>query len=75
MASKYKLSYFNIRGRGEVVRWLLELSGVPYEDVRIEMQDWPKLKESKSHKSTILLPRNYLIFDRHAVWAAPCLGR
>jgi glutathione S-transferase len=47
MAPKYKLIYFNFRGRAEVIRWLFELSGVPYEDFRFEMEDWPKYKGSK----------------------------
>jgi len=39
-----KLTYFNARGRGELMRLLFALDGVKYEDNRIEFNDWPKLK-------------------------------
>ncbi|GMT12666.1 hypothetical protein PFISCL1PPCAC_5834, partial [Pristionchus fissidentatus] len=42
----YKLSYFPGRGLGEVSRQMLHLSGTPFEDNRITMDDWPKHKES-----------------------------
>jgi len=37
----YKLTYFNGRGRAEIVRLVFAAAGVPYEDVRIERGDWP----------------------------------
>ena len=46
MAS-YKLTYFNLRGRGECARLLFKLAGVDFEDYRIEMKDWPEFKPSK----------------------------
>merc|ERR1712062_165766 len=47
MAS-YKLNYFNLAGRGEVIRWVFELGGVKYIDNRFEFADWPKIKAEKS---------------------------
>jgi glutathione S-transferase len=44
--STYKLTYFNITGLGEPIRFLLSQSGIKFEDVRIEFEDWPKLKSS-----------------------------
>ncbi|XP_072016298.1 hematopoietic prostaglandin D synthase-like [Amphiura filiformis] len=41
---KYKLTYFNARGRAEVVRYVFALAGAEYEDHRIEGADWPTLK-------------------------------
>ncbi|NXD18530.1 HPGDS synthase, partial [Nothocercus nigrocapillus] len=40
----YKLTYFNLRGRAEISRYLFAYSGKQYEDHRIEAADWPKIK-------------------------------
>ncbi|XP_019408970.1 PREDICTED: hematopoietic prostaglandin D synthase isoform X2 [Crocodylus porosus] len=40
----YKLTYFNMRGRGEIIRYLFAYSGIKYEDNRIEWADWPNIK-------------------------------
>ncbi|WKY06912.1 hypothetical protein Q1695_006807 [Nippostrongylus brasiliensis] len=40
----YTLHYFDLRGRGEPIRLILEYYGVKYEDNRIAMDDWPKHK-------------------------------
>jgi len=39
---KYKLTYFNFRGLGEVIRYLFAYTDTPYEDNRIEWDDWQK---------------------------------
>jgi glutathione S-transferase len=44
--SNYKLTYFNGRGRAEIVRLIFAAGGVKYEDVRIEKANWPALKPS-----------------------------
>jgi len=40
----YKLTYFNLRGRAEVARWILAYAGVEYDDHRIIREDWPAMK-------------------------------
>ncbi|NWI18453.1 HPGDS synthase, partial [Crypturellus soui] len=40
----YKLTYFNLRGRAEIIRYLFAYSGKQYEDHRIEAAEWPKIK-------------------------------
>ncbi|EDV25617.1 expressed hypothetical protein [Trichoplax adhaerens] len=40
----YRLTYFNSRGRGEIIRYLFALAGVPYEDVRVTSEEWKKMK-------------------------------
>lgn len=51
---KYKLTYFNFRAKGEIIRLMFKVAGVPFEDFRIEVpadlkppEDWLKLKPSK----------------------------
>jgi len=40
----YKLTYFNGRGRAEIVRLVFAAAGEKYDDVRIEKAQWPALK-------------------------------
>jgi glutathione S-transferase len=42
----YKLTYFNGRGRAEIIRLVLTAAGIPFEDVRVPFEDWPKLKQT-----------------------------
>nr|AAB63382.1 28 kDa glutathione-S transferase [Paragonimus westermani] len=41
---KYKLTYFNARGRAELIRMVLHAAELEFEDHRIEMSDWPAIK-------------------------------
>ncbi|CAL8068830.1 unnamed protein product [Calicophoron daubneyi] len=41
---KYKLVYFNARGRAEPIRLVFAMLGIQFEDHRIERQEWPALK-------------------------------
>ncbi|KAI4470912.1 glutathione s-transferase [Holotrichia oblita] len=41
-----KLTYFNLRGRAEVIRYLLKYGGIEFEDVRVPSEDWMKVKPS-----------------------------
>jgi len=47
MSHKYKLTYFNLYGRGEAIRMLFTLAGVEYEDVRVESLTGDEWKEMK----------------------------
>jgi glutathione S-transferase len=40
----YKLTYFNTMGRAEAIRLLFAQAEIPYDDVRIEKEQWPDLK-------------------------------
>ena len=48
MAPAYKLTYFNVRGLGEPIRFLLSYGGIEFEDHRVEKEDWPQFKPCKS---------------------------
>lgn len=43
---EYKLTYFNLRAKGEVIRLLFALGDTKFVDERIELKDWGTKKES-----------------------------
>ena len=45
-APKYKLTYFNIEGSVEKVRLAFVLNGVDFEDVRLNWEEWLKIKST-----------------------------
>jgi glutathione S-transferase len=49
MSPKYKLVYFDTKGRGEPVRMMFAYKGIQYEDKRVshDGDDWKELKPSK----------------------------
>ncbi|XP_035882240.1 hematopoietic prostaglandin D synthase isoform X1 [Phyllostomus discolor] len=40
----YKLTYFNMRGRAEIIRYIFAYLDIKYDDHRIEYADWPEVK-------------------------------
>lgn len=44
---KYKLMYFNARGKAEHIRFIFAYAGVDYTDYRIPKEKWPDMKKSK----------------------------
>jgi len=46
MPTHYKVIYFNSRGRAETLRLIFAQAGVDYEDVRLEGDQWTKMKTS-----------------------------
>ena len=60
MSPKVKLTYFNLRGRGEPARLLLAYGGIKFEDRRLtpafqDPAEWQKLKPSTPYGSLPLL--------------------
>ena len=43
----YKLTYFDLRGRAEVVRLLLAAAGQKFEDERVEGKQWGPMRSSR----------------------------
>ncbi|XP_073985700.1 glutathione S-transferase-like [Rhodnius prolixus] len=43
--SKYRLTYFNVKGLGEPIRILLSYMDKEFEDFRLEKEDWPPRKK------------------------------
>lgn len=51
---KYKLIYFDAKAKGEIIRLLFKVAGVPFEDFRLPVtpdlkpgEEWLKFKPSK----------------------------
>ena len=40
----YKLNYFNLRGRGELIRLIFAVAGQKFEDHRFELTHWHEHK-------------------------------
>lgn len=43
----YKLYYFNVRGRAEIIRLVFQAAGVSYEDIRVSFDEWKSAKAGK----------------------------
>ncbi|VDD89933.1 unnamed protein product [Enterobius vermicularis] len=50
MMPQYKLVYFNLRGLGEGARLLFHYAGVPFQDVRIPLEQWKDIKPCLLYK-------------------------
>jgi len=44
--SNYRLLYFNIKGKGQLIRLLLHDQGIPFSDEVVNSEDWPAKKAS-----------------------------
>lgn len=56
MAPAYKLTYFNLTALGEPARMLFKYGGIDFEDVRVEREMWPQLKDSNFLKKASNFP-------------------
>ena len=41
---RYKLYYFNARGRAEIIRMIFAVAGQEFDDIRVDFADWPSIK-------------------------------
>ncbi|CAI2350009.1 unnamed protein product [Caenorhabditis sp. 36 PRJEB53466] len=66
---QYKLTYFDARGLGETARQLFVLAGVPFEDNRLSVEEFQKLKPSlPSGQVPILEVDGFEISQSAAIW-------
>ncbi|CAD6199290.1 unnamed protein product [Caenorhabditis auriculariae] len=60
----YKFTYFNLRGFGEPARLLFHLSHTPFEDDRIEFEDWLDRKPSTPFGKVPLLEIDGVVYNQ-----------
>ena len=51
----YKLTYFNLKGLAELIRWIFAQAGVEYEDIRITQEQWAEMKSTTPNGSVPIL--------------------
>ncbi len=54
----YKLTYFDIAGRGEAIRIAFRLGGIEFEDYRVSFSSWKDLKPTLEFGSVPILDHN-----------------
>ena len=76
MSPKITLKYFPARGMAEVIRFTLAAAEVPYENVRVSLEEWESLKNSpgKSINMNNLEFRFYPLDSRNPIWRSARLG-
>lgn len=52
---RFRLIYYNFRGRAELIRLIFEHLEIPYIDQRISIEEWTKRKPGAVLRSTYLL--------------------
>jgi len=75
--NRYKLTYFDIQGRAEVIRLCFKAAGVPFQDIRITGEEWAKLKEKTPYGGLPILEMDGQTFGESGAimrWAARKFG-
>jgi glutathione S-transferase len=63
------LTYFDVRGRAEVIRLILEDVGQPYRERRIQLAEWPALKPTFPFGQLPLYQEGELVIPQsHAIY-------
>lgn len=66
----YKLTYFDFRARGEIIRFVFAAAGVQYDDYRIEGSEWMQLKPKMPFYQLPILE-----FDGHVLCQSRTIAR
>ena len=72
MSSQYKLIYFNLKARAEVIRLLFNLVGQEFEDIRHPLEEWPSIKPTLPFQQAPVLEiaengKTHQIAQSHAI--------
>lgn len=59
-----KLTYFDVRGRAEVIRLLLKETGTAYTEHRVSLEEWPTLKSTLAFGQLPLYEENGLVLNQ-----------
>ena len=59
MSGEIKLTYFNGRGRAEIIRYLFKLAGKDFIDSRIQGEKWQKLKPCEWQSHVLLSSKHF----------------
>src|SRR5437868_3863930 len=63
------LTYFDVRGRAEVIRLMLEETATPYRERRVAVEEWPMLKPTLPlNQLPIYEEGDLYIFQSHAIY-------
>jgi len=64
-----KLLFFDVPARAEMTRLALRAGGVPFEDCRVAIADWPAVKPTtpRGHLPTLTLPDGYVLTESVAI--------
>ena len=52
-SNSYKLTYFDLSGRGELIRLVFAAGNINYEDNRVKFEEWPQIKNCNFFYITI----------------------
>jgi glutathione S-transferase len=64
MALKLKITYFDISGRAEPVRWALHIGGIEFEDHRVSFPQWAEIKSSTPFGACPVLEVDGVVFSQ-----------
>ena len=53
MATSFKLTYLNYRGRAELIRFILSQAGIEFKDIRLAPEKWDEIRPSEEMQSDI----------------------
>lgn len=70
MAPTHKLTYFNFKGLAEPIRFLLNYGGIEFEDVRIDRENWPQIKESVFLFNFVFHDLYLCLYRRLSIWSS-----